>query len=448
MIEKRSYNGSISEIIKIYDSIQRIDKLFLNRLIFEIADDQPILGGESVKFFLRGSDGNLWLFKQGESGKALTAAKLAYIFGIDSPEIFRLSLVINGRNINGSIQRFIEADRSIDLVDPLIMRQKQEEIIKLHIFHWLIDKREDAFYHLILDKKGDIYSIDLKYVLKYFNRSYPSPCSLEEKFFYRKEIPKYEVFTRFWDEYLKSFDDWKLQIPFDFICYVEDFDSDYISFLLSENNIESLNIKRFIELKKNISVEFKSFLSFLRQRTGVDVSFDCNTKKYALSQLNRFRADLREKRERLNIMPEREQQPLNIVTSFFLKDGLRQVTYNEALNIVRLKRVEAPNIYELLGLYLLEAGILNRLQQGFNGEKMFDNEDCVVSASLKNLSLSSLDNEISLLIPVDSSFLLALHYAIKGDFSRALEYLRESEPNDRERELLIGYIDKNRSEAI
>ena len=435
----------ISEVIKVYDIIQKINKLFSEKITFKTADYQPILDGSKFKFLLQGSDGNMWLFKEGHSN-ALAAFKLAYIFDINSPEMLPLSLVVNGKNIYGTVQKFIESDKSIDLTVPSIMKQRQREMIKLQIFHWLLNKKEDGFYHLIVDKKGDIYSIDLEGTLEYFIEAWYAPPSFEEKFYCRKILPLYEVFNLFWDEYLKS-SNWRLDIPFDFIYYIENFDSDFLSFLLNENGVNSADIVKFLELKDDISDEFKKFLLFINKRTRVDIDFNDNFREYALSQLNRLRLDLRQKIEELQAMPRGDQGPISIVSSFFLKDVLQNKNYGQALDAIGSKKIETVSVYELLGVYLLEVDIIHRLQQGLNRERLFEWENFVIAINPDSLSLDSWNNKISLIDSSKRCSILVLYYAIKKDFSTSLEYLKESDFNAKEKSLLMDYINKTKLDS-
>jgi hypothetical protein len=97
---------------------------------------------------------------------------------------------------------------------------------------------------------------------------------------------------------------------------------------------------------------------------------------------------------------------------------------------------------------LLELEIIDRMQKDYDKDALFDWEVSVVSIKPSTLSLDTYSDRLSLVDLDKRNFISALYYALKEDASKALEYLKNSDPDIEERKLLLDHIKRDKMDLF
>jgi len=167
---KPVHHNLMGEIIKLAEKSQKLDNEILKLRRFKLCREQPALRGDNQKFLLESEDGEFWLFKTSSNSKRFRISEAVYQFavlcGLRQIPTYVVSLPINGRMINGSLQKFYENSYTLEALKNIPLgkwpKGYLEYIEKGIIFDWLIgDYDEGDFEEFIVDKKTNvIYRVD------------------------------------------------------------------------------------------------------------------------------------------------------------------------------------------------------------------------------------------------------------------------------------------------
>lgn len=145
---------------------------YIRKTNFKIASgEDQILEGESEKYVLVSDDGSKWIFKiplsKVGSYTELMGYRLAELCGINVPEVFHFSMLINNEHKEGTLIEYIPIKIKFtnnDLLNfgvfPVLSEDQIYSLINSLIFDWFFFNRLFTGTEFIVSQSGKLYEID------------------------------------------------------------------------------------------------------------------------------------------------------------------------------------------------------------------------------------------------------------------------------------------------
>ena len=161
-------NVFFSIVSKLVNAADILGERYVKRISFKLADSNAqVLSGESEKYVLISPDRTQWLFKTSWSKEdeinTYTAYKLANVFGIRTPEMYKFTISINGEKKFGFLQKMIPSNTAISLAPAEFLQNGQAKfnsfLLKNKIFIRLL--YFDEYGEFLIDNRKSIYLTDL-----------------------------------------------------------------------------------------------------------------------------------------------------------------------------------------------------------------------------------------------------------------------------------------------
>ena len=249
--------GAISKLVYLKD---KLGKLYIERLSFELADDEEqIHTGCTEKYVLKASDGTKWLFKKHISPQILLAYRLANILGIDTPERYRFNISINGINKEGFVQRMIPSAKPFfNLAFFFVTQHKENRILSSALFNGIFCYLlyiPNSGCELLVDSSEKIHQIDLDNAFNAF-------CKLGSDEIITKSNVEYLMYIDN-REYLMDIDIKDIDIDFEqiyaFLKHIEKIDNDWLIKYLKIDKLDE-NEAKYVDNLVNILIRKKKTL--------------------------------------------------------------------------------------------------------------------------------------------------------------------------------------------
>ncbi|MFH1777234.1 MAG: hypothetical protein ABH952_06740 [Candidatus Omnitrophota bacterium] len=267
--------------ILILDEILELNNKAITNITFKLNEEQHYLGGWHQKLILKGSDGNLWLFKfTGKEGadRAGVVSSWAKLFGVNFNEVYYISLPINGEMVDGSVQRFFSSSTTLCNISPQSLSDQQiEQLQKQQVLDWLIynfDTKCNNF--IVLSNTGEIIGVDKESCFEYPDEKID--LSRKSTVYYRK----YSYYNKFWQAYIRGTIKVDLKKTFELIDHIQSFNDDilteiFLSVVMKTDNSDPdvyclKGIYRVMDAvllqKKNLRHDFEEFYQMLNRERG------------------------------------------------------------------------------------------------------------------------------------------------------------------------------------
>lgn len=152
-----SQGATFTQLIESYKNSLEAEERHFNKLTFEIAPEEmqmrkvERLMGLSHKFILKDTQGDYWIFKPASDEiKSVCMYKIFKLLGLDTPQMFWKSLNINGRSVNGSMQRFIPGAETLKNVHVTqLNKESLEYLLHTHILQWFFASYGSGAEHFL-----------------------------------------------------------------------------------------------------------------------------------------------------------------------------------------------------------------------------------------------------------------------------------------------------------
>ncbi|MFA5410495.1 MAG: hypothetical protein WC321_01360 [Candidatus Omnitrophota bacterium] len=449
----RTYAITINEeIAALYNTAQQLNKEAISNISYELQREQSHLGGSKQKIILKGSDGNLWLFKFSDNAiidRVVIVSSLAKLFGVNCNEVYPVRLPINGEAVGGYVQILLPHARTLSNIPPQELTSGQiEELQKQQVLDWLIynfDAKDSNF--LLLPKSGKLIGIDKDLSFKHINEA--APLSRKSAVFY-KNPPYYD---KLWASYAEGKINADFFKTFELIDHIQNFDDNLFTEIFepmaqeNDNGGEispaegySMVMEAFRQRKKNLRDDFRKFYRELNSEKGqaFQPPREGISSDFSKDVLQRLKNDISEKAfwlEKINSHKNSRQNNLEVVCSdkawnmllFKVVISEEQTDFNRVVAELKSIRSKAASIHEKLAVSLYIAKI-RRMNEGdkksairFIAEHP---EDIMPLELLSYLSTQEkiLRNSREQTLDEEDYYLLGLAYLVKKQYKDAKFY--------------------------
>jgi hypothetical protein len=145
------------KLFNLYQEYFKIEEDLFARLTFKLSDEQLVMRGSSFKLTLEDNLGRKWIFKDKGTNRVI-AHRIYALFGIQNPEIHKMRLQLNGKIIQGTLQKFVPSQFSLSNYKPAsISKRSLDYIMKAQVADWIM-RDHDAnmlnFLVLSFDKEN------------------------------------------------------------------------------------------------------------------------------------------------------------------------------------------------------------------------------------------------------------------------------------------------------
>lgn len=369
-IEAGNVTEEYEKLIKTYENFIELEIDVFKDLTFTLSDSQ-IKTGTVLKLMLEDQLGRKWIFKFGDSGPKgpVEIYRLFKLFGLDAPEIHYKTLNINGKMMQGSIQKFIENQGTLKGVKPDELPQNcLDYLSKAYVFNWLVanhKSHEEQFIVAGNDKIKEILRVDnsiepilgedeLKY--DYFPvSSVKPPASLM-------------YYYGFWKDYMSNKISLPLEEAYEFIIFISDFPDEFFKQLFSSMPDFNNKINLIIRRKHNLPNDFSKFYNDLLIKRGGSVRFSkkANYKNISDEICRKLELEIEKlKNEKLKLKGLlKKQQEIKAVVSY---DAYKQALIIYKTNWLKLKET-GKSLVELCDdalkkLEILESSETNKYEK-------------------------------------------------------------------------------------
>lgn len=259
----------MKEIIELEDENRKLDARIVKGIKFKLAKEQNV-GGNTEKYILYGNDSNRWLFKIyscSTFGKeSMVVSRLSAFFGIKTPAIYEIELVINKKSEYGSLQKMLPNVKVWD--SSFVCNISPEQIMffqKQHVLDWLIYNGEVEGEEFLLDTKtGEIIAIDRDEVF----------CSEDYE---EVKLPNKERDLFWYNEFFKEVSSNGKKIDciavFEMIDYIQSIEDDRVENILKDVFGKRVDyyLKKILPKKHNLRRDFEKFYQELSLITGKNI---------------------------------------------------------------------------------------------------------------------------------------------------------------------------------
>lgn len=141
----------------LYGRYFRLEEEFFETLAFAPAEKQPATTGNAFKVALVDDRGDRWIFKEGGYNR-VAAHKIYALFGVDNPEIHYTEIILNGKPLKGTLQRYVSPSHPLNRHRPSdISPQGLRYLMQAQIMDWLLRDYDAHFLNFLVlssDKDG------------------------------------------------------------------------------------------------------------------------------------------------------------------------------------------------------------------------------------------------------------------------------------------------------
>jgi hypothetical protein len=132
------------KLVSLYKRYFDLQEELFKKLTFKLSVDQAVKGGTSFKLTLEDNLGKKWIFKEKGTNRVI-AQRLYTLFNVESPQIHNVRLVLNGKPVAGTLQRFILNEGSLYKSGFLkISDSGLKYLMKTQVLDWLM-RDHDVF---------------------------------------------------------------------------------------------------------------------------------------------------------------------------------------------------------------------------------------------------------------------------------------------------------------
>lgn len=279
----RANNNLMSKIENLARLDWELDTQRIKRISFELAEEQPLVGtGE--KYVLVDANGDAWLFKVHESPSSFycnVEESVSYwgkVCGLNIVDVHKIILPINGKMVQGTIQRMIPDVITLHGFNLYKLNPPQiSELLKQQVLDYFVDNYGTTGDNFLLGvKTGKIYGIDKD-----------SSFDIDEKVMRKNDSLRCftgeGVYSDIWNAYLAG----KLDIDIEPAVILIDF--------MSETS------------KEMVTKTFGPLLSETEKATFNSIEDLWNKKKMLASELIRFYKTMFKKRKEVLKIPNKQK---------------------------------------------------------------------------------------------------------------------------------------------
>ncbi len=148
------------KLIKLYTKYLQTEEDVFKKLTFKLSQEQLLKKGSNLKFTLEDNLGRKWIFKPYRAKESAAVYHLYRLFGIETPEVHYINFALNGKQITGSIQRYVISKAGLENYSLQRLSIKSlNYLLKSHVVDWFINNFDDhALNYLVLslDKSENI----------------------------------------------------------------------------------------------------------------------------------------------------------------------------------------------------------------------------------------------------------------------------------------------------
>ncbi len=433
-------NMVMKDIIRTFEESKELDKKIVKKICFKLLDEQ-LLKGSVEKYMFKSNIGKEWLFKTYSSPETVKTSKCIYhlsqLLGVSTPQLYEISMPINGKLVYGTIQEFIPKSISVKNISFDKLSKKQIMAIqKCQILDWLILDNDTTSDHFIIKPKSkELLVVDKDDSFRYIE------CN-----FFGDDPWNNSYYTKFWDAYTKGVIDISFQKTFDFINYVQGIDNEELKKILSTISEKEELIREFFLRKENLKSEFENFyrkLSVLRKEQ-FQLSAKSEKEECLKAVLKKLRETVFKKRRLFKKLESKifvEQKNIAIVSSKSAWFAVRELNFCSRKEFVldikktleRLKYLEksTSNVYEKLAINLYIENVKKIWKQKDVIENFLQNE-------IKRITINSAQ--------ITKKKILNIEYNLRGLYgqNRHLfsEYEKEIAMNSIDVLIHLNYINR------
>ncbi len=264
-------------LINKFNEYVGLEQKVFKKLVFKPSSFQ-IKRGTSLKIILEDQLGRKWMFKPAfklQAENLVLMYRVYSFFGLDTPEIHSVTLNFNGRNVSGTVQRFIDSfgtllDRNNQPSD--LTENALEYLLKTHVLTWICadyDANPANFIVVTLesDKVNSLMRIDHDAAFSISGQN-----KLNQNYKDIKFCVSY--YDRLWKAYILREINLNLinNLEFvDFIYKIPNSNFREIFYPLDENNKKAFD--SILLRKKDLFKDFTEFYDSLARQRKVGVRF-------------------------------------------------------------------------------------------------------------------------------------------------------------------------------
>lgn len=358
VLEARTNDAYLRRIFELTEQDYNLGVQIVDRLNFKVFQEQFLRKGDTLKYVLEGSDGQLYLFKtytdyeEENAVNNVFGSKFSAFCGIPAVESYVLWLPFNWDLVYGDVQKIVKDLRDFSHSDV----PEDRNWLKYYLFRWLLDDPSPDFYLL---PDGSIINIDLDKIR--------NTEGMDFKDF------DYGNFTQLLKVCLRE---GKFEEPFkealSFIDYVESLPETTIIDLFGPYAFDE-RVRAFNARRNKLRAEFIKYCRETAREAGVKFSFNtsfADGNSYARRVLSGLARRIADKRKALKNLPEETVLKTNLEL-ISTQNGISHIDFskvpvdklsllvNQRIETLKNLRKETSNTYERMALSLY----INRYRQ-------------------------------------------------------------------------------------
>jgi hypothetical protein len=144
-----------SDLAGLYKQYSHLEENLFKRLSFRLSKEQLVKDGSTFKLTLEDDQGGKWVFKEGGINRVI-AHRIYALFGIASPEIHSARIILNGKPLKGTFQRYIFSSSTLSgYKAAVISAGGLDYLMKTQVLDWMMRDHDPNllnFLVLSLDK--------------------------------------------------------------------------------------------------------------------------------------------------------------------------------------------------------------------------------------------------------------------------------------------------------
>lgn len=309
------------KLIDLYSECIKLEESNFSKLTFEVSSDQPVKAGTKLKLILLDNFGRPWMFKprmfeNNKEYRATVGYRIYKLFGLNSPETHVVRLKLNGKEVTGGIQRYIDnLPEQIDLAKGALSPNAVRFLMKAQVLDWLVrdyDTKFDNFLITSLDGGyiEELCRVDFELILEGGESDYNYDYML---YLPKKDWIKPEKTYYYW--LMKKFEsrdtevDWKSN--YSFVEFVADMPDNFLTSLVLPAKTGNFQAQGgplgfgeagvywdpIVLIKKNLRVDFSRFYDRLEEKSRNQSEYSSSNKENeidaAYANLNRWKKELK-----------------------------------------------------------------------------------------------------------------------------------------------------------